>query len=241
MLRAVLFDWGETLCHIVYERNALIRGMRAGLQATGRIDVPDPKCAADRLRSAYLRQIASPPHLREVDWPSVLWKILASVGTDLAPDELERFVVAEHAERTITRTFAPSAPRLLDEIRSLGLRTGIVSNAYEPPWLLRNDLERLRLLSRCDITAFSSEVGRRKPHPKIFEFAVARLGVSPGEVIFVGDSRYDDILGARKSGLGTIQARWFRVDNDPRGVDADFVADNLRDVLAIVLEVMGRR
>ncbi|MBI3246868.1 MAG: HAD family hydrolase [Deltaproteobacteria bacterium] len=47
----------------------------------------------------------------------------------------------------------------------------------------------------------SDEHGWRKPHPQIFTDALALLGVSPTEALFVGDSLHDDIAGAKTVGM----------------------------------------
>jgi FMN phosphatase YigB (HAD superfamily) len=77
----------------------------------------------------------------------------------------------------------------------------------------------------------SCEVGKRKPHPAIYEAATRALGVEPAECVFVGDRRYEDVRGPSEQGMGTVLACWFRVDEDPRGLDPDLVADDPLDVL----------
>ncbi|HXG21202.1 MAG TPA: HAD family hydrolase [Methylomirabilota bacterium] len=47
----------------------------------------------------------------------------------------------------------------------------------------------------------SAEHGWRKPHPQIFTDALSSLGVGPEEALFVGDSPYDDIIGAKAVGM----------------------------------------
>ena len=61
---------------------------------------------------------------------------------------------------------------LLEALRSRGLRLGIVSNAFDPGWLLHRDLEQMGIAGRIDYAVFSSEVGKRKPHSEIFERAL---------------------------------------------------------------------
>ena len=86
---------------------------------------------------------------------------------------------------------------------------------------------------------FSSETGKRKPHPAIFETVLARLGVDPGRAVFVGDRRYEDVRGAKEVGMTTVQAFWFRADDDERGLDPDFEAFTPMDVLNVVRRLNG--
>jgi putative hydrolase of the HAD superfamily len=92
---------------------------------------------------------------------------------------------------------------------------------------------------RLDVAVFSSETGKRKPHPAIFEQALGRLGVDPGRALFVGDRRYEDVRGAKEVGMTTVQAFWFRADDDERGLDPDFEAFTPMDVLNAVRRLSG--
>jgi 4-nitrophenyl phosphatase len=43
-----------------------------------------------------------------------------------------------------------------------------------------------------------------KPHPRLFETAVARLGCPPAEAAMIGDSQASDIVGGKAAGMFTI-------------------------------------
>jgi putative hydrolase of the HAD superfamily len=166
-------------------------------------------------------------------------ELLAGFGVELADDELRRFLEAEHRAWDPARQLGAHTHALLDSLRSRGLRTGLVSNAFDPGWLLHRDLERMGLAERLDVAVFSSEVGKRKPHPTIFQAALERLGVDPARTLFVGDRRYEDVRGAKELGMTTVQALWFRVDDDERGVDPDYEAYTPMDVLNVVRRLLG--
>ena len=109
----------------------------------------------------------------------------------------------------------------------------IVSNAIDPGWLLPRDLEQMGLAERLDFAVFSSEVGFRKPHPAIFERALDALDVVPERTLFVGDRLYEDVRGAGELGMTTVQALWFRADENPDGREPDHQAFTQLDVLNI--------
>jgi putative hydrolase of the HAD superfamily len=90
------------------------------------------------------------------------------------------------------------------------------------------------LAQRLDFAVFSSEVGKRKPHPAIFERALDALGVAAAESVFVGDRLYEDVRGAGELGMTTVQALWFRADEHPEGGEPDFQAFTQMDVLNVV-------
>ena len=90
------------------------------------------------------------------------------------------------------------------------------------------------LAERLDAAVFSSEVGKRKPHPADLRGGARKLGVAPEDALFVGDRRYEDVRGAKELGMTTVLAFWFRADDDERGLDPDFEAFTAMDVLNVV-------
>ena len=59
--------------------------------------------------------------------------------------------------------------------------------AFDPGWLPHlGDLQRMGIAERIDFAVFSSELGKRKPHPAIFERALEALGVVADDAMFVG-------------------------------------------------------
>jgi putative hydrolase of the HAD superfamily len=69
---------------------------------------------------------------------------------------------------------------------------------------IRRILERLGLLGLVDVVLDSQEEGVEKPHPAIFERALARCGVAPADAAYVGDLYSIDVLGARRCGLRPV-------------------------------------
>jgi HAD superfamily hydrolase (TIGR01509 family) len=237
-LDAVLFDWGDTLFHFAYDEALLEAGWEAGLQATGRDDLPGHEDAAARFREGYLPLLFVPGTVEEIEYPGLIRELLAGFDIELTDDELGRFLEAEHEAWSPAREMGDSTHALLESLRGRGLKLGLVSNAFDPPELLHRDLGRMGLAERLDVAVFSSEVGRRKPDPLIFRTALDRLGVEPGRALFVGDSLEADIAGAAGLGMRTVQAVWFRAD-DADGPEPDFQAFTQMDVLNIVRRLIG--
>lgn len=78
---------------------------------------------------------------------------------------------------------------------------GLVSN-YPCGASLRRSLSALGVVGLHPIV-ISGEVGWCKPHPHVFEVALAGLGVPAGAVLFVGDSWASDMVGAHAAGMAT--------------------------------------
>jgi putative hydrolase of the HAD superfamily len=230
VLRAVLFDWGDTLMRWAPEPEHLAEGHRAGLAAIGREPV---RGITQRFRAEYLSAWFEPGLVEEVEYPAQVRRLLAEFGIEVTDDELARFLEAEHAAWAPARQLASTTHALLETLRDRGLRLGLVSNAIDPPDLLHRDLAEFGITQRLDAAVFSSEVGRRKPDPLIFRRALELLGVEAADALFVGDTIATDIAGASALGMRTCLALWFRADDDPVGPEPDYRAFTQMDVLTI--------
>ena len=121
-------------------------------------------------------------------------------------------------------TLIDGATELLATLRSHGVRTALVSNLATPYVAA---LHSLGLRAQVDAAALSCEVGWRKPDPRIFEWALGRLGVPAADAVMIGDDPYSDVEGAKAVGLRTIlidpesrpgrgSVRWLRDLCDPK-------------------------
>ncbi|HVD49165.1 MAG TPA: HAD family hydrolase [Gaiellaceae bacterium] len=234
MLEAVLFDWGDTLMQFAYSPELVSAGHRAGLEAIGRGDLPDVETVTARFREEYEPLFWAPGTIEEIEYPQLVRRLLADFGVEIDDEVLGRYLEAEHRAWEPARILAANTHPLLEALRERGLKLGLVSNAFDPGWLLHRDLEQMGLAQRLDFSVFSSEIGLRKPHPAIFEHALGALGVEPERTLFVGDRLFEDVRGAAELGMTTVQALWFRADEHPDGAEPDHRAFTQLDVLNVV-------
>jgi len=210
-------------------------GVRAGLEAVGAPEDRVPRVAECYRAETKLTDWEVP---EEVEYEPLVRAMLAESGVDVDDETLRTYLIAEHAAWAPARRPASMSVALLDALRDRGLKTGLVSNSMDPPWILLRDLDEQELAERLDATVFSSEVGVRKPRPEIFQVALERLDVSAEGALFVGDRLDADVRGARGVGMRTVQAMWFRAEEDAE-VEPDFRAFTQFDVLNIVRRLMG--
>lgn len=69
----------------------------------------------------------------------------------------------------------------------------------------------------------SGDLGYRKPDPRIFEAALAGMGLTAPEVLFVGNDMYRDVFGAHRLGLKTVFFRSNQGDQERRSVEPDYI------------------
>ncbi len=210
-----------------------LEGYRAGLAALARDGLPDAVAFTSYIRD-HEADLLPPASDDEIDLVAVLTTSFREQGVDLTDDDMRVFLTAAHGVWSSSYSLAASTHALLEALRARGLKLALVSNTVSPQWLVEPVLERQGLVDRLDAIALSSEVGKRKPHPAIFERALDELGVDATEALFVGDRVEADVLGASRVGMKTVQALWFRADDSPLEVEADFQAFTQMDVLNVV-------
>ncbi len=91
----------------------------------------------------------------------------------------------------------------LKQLNRLNLRLGAISN-YENEYSIKKSTERLGISSFLDPIIISEKVKWRKPAPKVFRIVSQQWGLKPSEIIMIGDSLHDDILGAQSVGIRGI-------------------------------------
>jgi putative hydrolase of the HAD superfamily len=95
----------------------------------------------------------------------------------------------------------PDAEPALRRLRERRIPVVVASN-----WdvSLPEVLDRVGLLALLDGVVSSAEVGHAKPHPALFERALAVAGVAADRAVYVGDSVRDDAEGAAAAGIRAV-------------------------------------
>ena len=135
-------------------------------------------------------------------------------GTGVEVDAVARDIYDEWAVCQHFFLYPDVAP-VLHHLAGRGLKLGLISNAHR---CLTSFQEHFELAGLITAAVSSSEHGYMKPHPSIFEAALALAGVRPEESVMVGDSLAHDIAGARRSGMrGVLVNR----SDDPADAEGD--------------------
>ena len=218
MWRAVLFDVDFTIAKPGPELGP--EGYRRLGERFG-LELDPARYAAAREKA--IEGIKRHPELEhdEEIWIAFTERIIRNMGgdSDSAYDCAVAMTKAwEHAAHF---ELFEDAPLVLEELRSQGLKLGLVSNTGR-------DLEEFVAHHRLQVDAAlgSGAFGRTKPHPTIFRAVLERLGVEPAAAAMVGDSPEDDIEGAQAAGMGAA----FLLDRDDRYPE---IPDRLPDLYAL--------
>ena len=92
----------------------------------------------------------------------------------------------------------PYTNDVLEKLRSLGYKTGLITNGSGE--LQRAKLKLLGLEKYFDEIIICGELGFEKPDPLSFKTMAELLDASPNQLLYVGDNPVNDIVPSRKVG-----------------------------------------
>ena len=137
----------------------------------------------------------------------------------------------------------PHLKETIEALHAMGVRMGIVSNIISTS-LVPHVLNEYGIAQYMECIVMSSDVGIRKPDPRIFDVALEKMGVTAAETGYVGDTISRDVLGARNANLGLV----VRINNPSiahrdvafQGADApqaDAVIEDLYELVDLLKKV----
>jgi putative hydrolase of the HAD superfamily len=242
-VEAVLLDFGHTLVNYEADEDALLRSygeIHAFLAETGisREPIPDDlMLRVFRRLTEIITASYEGGELEELDCVAIYDDAFRHLGYQLDRELLHTILELDHRALASQFEVAEATLEALREIRRRGYKIGIVSNATPTGQVMRHDLEVLGLADLIDLAAYSSEVGVRKPHPRIYLTVAEGLAVHPSACLFVGDRVKEDIRGSQALGMRAVLSHEFRQeavgDAEPTAVIKRFpellaVLDRLR-------------
>ena len=127
--------------------------------------------------------------------------------TDALDYACERHAITDTALRQrILETYRelsayPEVPAMLRAISGAGFKTAILSNGT--PTMLQSAIEAAGLAAQFDQVLSVESVGIFKPHPRVYQLAVDRLGVAAARICFVSSNGWD-IAGAAHFGFRAV-------------------------------------
>jgi pyrophosphatase PpaX len=120
---------------------------------------------------------------------------------------------------------------VLEDLRDRGHRLGIVTAKRRPTVALA--FARVPIEHLFETVVGGDETPEHKPHPAPLLLALERLGASPEEAAYIGDSPFD-MQAAKAGGLYAIGVSWGRIHEADKLSDADVVIHHARELLDLV-------
>ena len=233
---AVTFDCWNTLLYEADWTTAHARRVDAVVAVLGRCGTPISRAAATRaFDAAWARHMAQwragiATGAREVAHEVI--RVTGADGVGAHAELVDAFQTASHSGRVLA---LPNARDTLEKLHGARVRCAVICDTgLTPGRVVREHLARLGLLDFLEVQIFSDEAGVPKPDPRVFEAALAPLGVPPADAVHVGDLRRTDVAGARGVGMGTIRIR-AQHDDASDLPDADATVDDHQELAALLL------
>jgi putative hydrolase of the HAD superfamily len=227
-VEAVIFDWGGTLTpwHDI--------DFQAEAAALAQAVVP----GAGDATAHHGRLLAAASSIwgrsRDQHTSATLADLFVEAGLEHDPELLVAY--REFWEpHTLTD---PEAAPLFRELRSAGIKVGVLSNTVWPRDWHEDFFRRDGVLDLIDAAVYSSEIPWTKPSPDAFLAAVSAVGASePARCVYVGDRLFDDVWGAHNVGMRAIHVPHSAIPREQVGHTEgrpDAVAGRLSDIPEIL-------
>jgi phosphoglycolate phosphatase len=218
-VRAVLLDLDGTLLDTLPDLAAAVNAMLADL---GYPILPEEmvrRYVGRGVANLVKRALAGSPDAAEDDAPAPI-EALASFREHYA---------RENGQRT---RFFPGVKEGLEAIRRMGLPMAVVTN--KAAMFTGPLLEMTRLAEFFSLVVSGGDLPKHKPDPMSLTWACGHLGVSPADVLFIGDS-VTDFLAARAACCRVFLLPYgYNEGRDVRKLDCDAIVPTIADAVHLI-------
>ena len=244
MITSVLFDMGGTLEDVFVDaqsEQAAMEKLRDMLASYGLDPEVGPEEFKSRVDEGWKRYGAyrdscdvelKPIHI----WCDYVLKDFEFPREKLALrcEEIAHMWEVTHYHRSLRPQVIP----MLEGLKGMGLKLGIVSNTAAL-YQVFDILEEYGIRDYFRDVTLSSVTGIRKPSPDIFLVATHQLRSEPEECVYVGDTVSRDIIGSKRAGFAKsiqICSKLTREKDSgiKREFEPDYLVENIYDVYPIV-------
>jgi putative hydrolase of the HAD superfamily len=194
---AVLFDFGETLMHIV-DYDTLL-GNKYLFE-----NVNNPKGVRFKDYIEYRNYLSGIIEEKrnlsnlEHSWRS--FNNIVNAKFDLAsPADIN--LELEYWKLINKHELAPDIVFVLDYLKDGDIPMGVISNSMFSGNILKYEFSIHGIDHYFQFILSSADLGIRKPEKEIFNTASSRLGITNNEILFIGDAIKADYEGSRSAGM----------------------------------------
>lgn len=201
MIKAVFFDLYHTLISYDPPRE---QSLSASLERRGMVRSPQqlrrPLIAADEYfyQQGSRKGMSQRSHEETMElWVNYQAVLLTEAGLKPEP-ALIKGILSDMQKVEYKMVLFDDVLPAFTGLVERGLLLGLISNIDKDVTPI---LEKVGITDWLQVKMTSAEAGVTKPHPAIFQRAVAQAGLANPEVLYVGDQYQVDVVGARQAGL----------------------------------------
>jgi len=199
-IKAIIFDFGGTLAKGSIDREEYNKDVSGLLKYLGHDIAPQ------EVRNSVSNAMELLEEIRRENIELTFHEIYSKVLSDLKihSDKVTLEALSSLYHKRFQVRLYPCVEDVLKEL-STKYKLAIISNTISD--VPRVFLTSLGLNKYFEMIVCSSDLGIRKPDPRIFQYVMSRLDVKPSETFHVGDGLKTDVEGAARAG---IRAVWIR-------------------------------
>ena len=231
-IRGILFDLYGTLIDIETDESMeeIYRAIAHFLTYRGIY------CHRGEVRDRYYQLLRKEKDRSHQAYPEI--NVVAIWKAFLGGEEPEAGGVSNDLAETLAQIYrgiSRKRLRLYDSVKGVlnelqrDYRMAIISDG-QPCWALP-EMTSLGLDRYFEPIIISADHGFRKPDPRLIKKALDFMGLTPSEVLFVGNDMYRDIHGAGQLNIKTIFLRSNQGRQSYSQASPDYVATDFKDVL----------
>ena len=216
-IKAVFFDLGDTLWHLPHLpppdaiRTETMRRVGGLVRSWGYdMGVGDRRMIGRDIRLAIEKATREAFHgdCIEPDYNEICRQIGKSHDMELTGEQAaELWGTWNLGGLFLGRELFPDVPGTLAELARRGYRLASITNRGYGGERFWDEVREFKLDKIFEDIAVSCDIGYLKPHPRIYEHALGKLGVSPEESVMVGDNMRADVEGSKALGMTAVWRR----------------------------------
>lgn len=195
----VFFDLDHTLWD--FDKNSALAFQRVFLKHNIDLDIAAFILAYEPINLIYWKKYREDLIGKEQMRKGRLLETFQKLKVSIAHHEIDELAHSYIQELPLDNYLLEGTQKMLDYLKSK-YRLHIITNGFQEVQVLK--LKRSKIDTYFQTVTASDEVGKKKPHPSIFDFALRRAGVEARNSIMIGDSFEADILGAQSAGMNTL-------------------------------------
>ncbi len=142
--------------------------------------------------------------------------------------EYTEIILEAFTQEAIPYTFTHT---VLEEIKNAGYKIGLISNGSHNIQYAK--LELLGIQNYFDEIIICGDLDTKKPDVMPFEIMSKKLGITPQNLLYVGDHPVNDVDASRRAGYTPVWVRTYewQFDDIPR---CEYEIDTIADLYAIL-------
>lgn len=198
--RAVLFDCGGTLIHMDPPKEKIVSDF---LREEGiNIGIDDVKLAY-RIVDFGLKQSIESQRTAEMKEDFLInynIRLFEALGLSLKGNQWARKLLKKFKKRKKWIPF-PDTFSALSCLKQEGFLLGVVANWHES---LVDLLDKINVSQFFSLILSSVEVNEEKPNPRIVQYTMRKMHITPDETFYIGDEYEVDVIVARRAGVEPV-------------------------------------